>query len=148
METLSLSNALSSYMIRKGHSSEYVDHLKAYFNIALKAQNQCRMTLETLSEIKNPKPYKHHMLVFGWLNATAQFISRIPESFFYAFLFFRCRCCFFRHYFFSTFAFCSCSLIQASTSVCLNRQAPPTLNPGSFPSDASLYAVFSASFKY
>jgi hypothetical protein len=50
-------NALSSHMIRKGHSSDYVDHLKAYFNIALKAQNQCRMTLETLSEIKNPKPY-------------------------------------------------------------------------------------------
>ena len=50
-------NALSSYMIRKGHSSEYIDHLKTYFNIALKAQNQCRMTLETLAEIKNPKPY-------------------------------------------------------------------------------------------
>lgn len=50
-------NALSSYMIRKGHSSDYIDHLKTYFNIALKAQNQCRMTLETLAEIKNPKPY-------------------------------------------------------------------------------------------
>lgn len=50
-------NALSSYMIRKGHSSEYIDHLKVYFNIALKAQNQCRMTLESLAEIKNPKPY-------------------------------------------------------------------------------------------
>lgn len=50
-------NALSSHMIRKGHSSDYLDHLKTYFNIALKAQNQCRMTLESLSEIKNPKPY-------------------------------------------------------------------------------------------
>ena len=50
-------NALSSYMIRKGHYSDYIDHLKAYFNIALKAQNQCRMTLETLAEINNPKTY-------------------------------------------------------------------------------------------
>ena len=33
---------------------EYFEAFQRYFNLALKAQNQCRMTLETLSAIKNP----------------------------------------------------------------------------------------------
>jgi hypothetical protein len=33
---------------------EYVDATESYIRMALKAQNQCRMTLETLSNIKNP----------------------------------------------------------------------------------------------
>jgi hypothetical protein len=33
---------------------EYVDATESYMRMALKAQNQCRMTLETLSNIKNP----------------------------------------------------------------------------------------------
>ena len=33
---------------------EYIDASQRYFNMALKAQNQCRLTLETLSAIKNP----------------------------------------------------------------------------------------------
>lgn len=33
---------------------EYLDASERYFRMALKAQNQCRMTLETLSNIKNP----------------------------------------------------------------------------------------------
>jgi hypothetical protein len=34
--------------------SENLDASERYFRMALKAQNQCRMTLETLSNIKNP----------------------------------------------------------------------------------------------
>jgi hypothetical protein len=33
---------------------EYIQASEVYFRMALKAQNQCRMTLETLSNIKNP----------------------------------------------------------------------------------------------
>ena len=33
---------------------EYIDASERYFRLAMKAQNQCRMTLETLSNIKNP----------------------------------------------------------------------------------------------
>jgi hypothetical protein len=33
---------------------EYLDASEKYLRMALKAQNQCRMTLETLSNIKNP----------------------------------------------------------------------------------------------
>lgn len=33
---------------------EYMEAHKTYMTLALKAQNQCRMTLETLSAIKNP----------------------------------------------------------------------------------------------
>lgn len=33
---------------------EYIEASQRYFNMAMKAQNQCRMTLETLSAIKNP----------------------------------------------------------------------------------------------
>ncbi len=33
---------------------EYADATESYMRMALKAQNQCRMTLETLSNIKNP----------------------------------------------------------------------------------------------
>lgn len=33
---------------------EYIEAHKVYLGLALKAQNQCRMTLETFSAIKNP----------------------------------------------------------------------------------------------
>jgi len=36
---------------------EYFNAADKYMRLALKAQSQCRTTLETLSEIKNPKPY-------------------------------------------------------------------------------------------
>lgn len=42
---------------RKSHDTEHLEHLKVHMNLALKCQNQCRMTLEALAEIKNPKPY-------------------------------------------------------------------------------------------
>lgn len=36
---------------------EYMHAAEKYMRLALKAQSQCRTTLETLAEIKNPKPY-------------------------------------------------------------------------------------------
>lgn len=35
----------------------YIDAGDKYLRLALKAQSQCRATLESLSEIKNPRPY-------------------------------------------------------------------------------------------
>jgi len=35
---------------------EYLDAAETYLRLALKAQSQCRATIETLAEIKNPKP--------------------------------------------------------------------------------------------
>ena len=39
---------------RKAINADYQQTLESYFRMALKAQNQCRMTLETLANIKNP----------------------------------------------------------------------------------------------
>lgn len=39
---------------RKAIKADYQQTLESYFRMALKAQNQCRMTLETLANIKNP----------------------------------------------------------------------------------------------
>ena len=39
---------------RRAASQEYLKQWEAYLRMALKAQNQCRMTLETLATIKNP----------------------------------------------------------------------------------------------
>lgn len=36
---------------------EYIDAADKYMRLALKAQSQCRATLETLAEIRNPMPY-------------------------------------------------------------------------------------------
>tara|TARA_B100001989_G_scaffold243571_1_gene211409 strand:- start:3629 stop:4264 length:636 start_codon:yes stop_codon:yes gene_type:complete len=36
---------------------EYMNAAEKYMRLALKAQSQCRTTLEALAEIKNPKPY-------------------------------------------------------------------------------------------
>lgn len=44
-------------MALKSLNSEYLEHMKAYMAIALKAQNQCRMALDSLANIKNPRPY-------------------------------------------------------------------------------------------
>jgi hypothetical protein len=44
----------------RANRSEYLNNLKTYMTFALKAQNQSRMTLETLAEILNPKPYIQH----------------------------------------------------------------------------------------
>lgn len=39
------------------NSGVYIDAADKYLRLALKAQAQCRATLETLAEIKNPMPY-------------------------------------------------------------------------------------------
>jgi hypothetical protein len=39
---------------RRSLAQEYQATLESYFRMAMKAQNQCRMTLETLATIKNP----------------------------------------------------------------------------------------------
>jgi hypothetical protein len=39
---------------RRALVQEYQPNLESFFRMALKAQNQCRMTLETLATIKNP----------------------------------------------------------------------------------------------
>jgi hypothetical protein len=45
---------LFNNLARKAHKCEYLSQFEANLKLALKAQNQCRMTLETLSNIKNP----------------------------------------------------------------------------------------------
>lgn len=39
---------------RRALNQDYQAHLESFFRMAMKAQNQCRMTLETLATIKNP----------------------------------------------------------------------------------------------
>lgn len=39
---------------RRALNQEYQSHLESFLRMALKAQNQCRMTLETLATLKNP----------------------------------------------------------------------------------------------
>ncbi|TXH24249.1 MAG: hypothetical protein E6Q99_07015 [Elusimicrobia bacterium] len=41
-------------LARRATSQQYLTQWEAYMRIAMKAQNQCRMTLETLASIKNP----------------------------------------------------------------------------------------------
>lgn len=45
---------LFNNLARKAHRCDFLSQFEANFKLALKAQNQCRMTLETLSNIKNP----------------------------------------------------------------------------------------------
>ena len=46
--------AIFMNLARRAASQEYLKQWEAYLRMALKAQNQCRMTLETLATIKNP----------------------------------------------------------------------------------------------
>jgi hypothetical protein len=41
-------------LARRATNQEYLKQWEAYMRMAMKAQNQCRMTLETLANIKNP----------------------------------------------------------------------------------------------
>jgi hypothetical protein len=41
-------------LLERGMGAEYRDHLETFLKLALKAQNQSRMTLETLAAIQNP----------------------------------------------------------------------------------------------
>lgn len=46
--------AIFMSLARRAQRQELLPHWEAYLRMALKAQNQCRMTLETLATIKNP----------------------------------------------------------------------------------------------
>jgi hypothetical protein len=46
--------AIFMNLARRATIQEYMKNWEAYLRMALKAQNQCRMTLETLATIKNP----------------------------------------------------------------------------------------------
>lgn len=43
-------------LLRRASCQEMLPQYEAFMRLALKAQSQCRTTLETLAEIKNPKP--------------------------------------------------------------------------------------------
>jgi len=47
--------SIFTHMSRRALGQEYQRHTEAFFSMALKAQNQSRMTLETLNELKNPR---------------------------------------------------------------------------------------------
>lgn len=52
-------HALQSIFVnlsRRAAKQEYLKQFGTYLGLALKAQSQCRATLETLAEVKNPKP--------------------------------------------------------------------------------------------
>ena len=46
--------AMFSHMANRALNQQNLSSIESFFRMAVKAQNQCRMTLETLSTIKNP----------------------------------------------------------------------------------------------
>ena len=46
--------AIFMNLARRARAQEYMKNMDTYMRMALKAQNQCRMTLESLAAIKNP----------------------------------------------------------------------------------------------
>jgi hypothetical protein len=53
VQTISL-NAIFTSLARRAHSAQLPDHFDRYLRLALKAQGQCRATVETLALMKNP----------------------------------------------------------------------------------------------
>jgi hypothetical protein len=49
-------DAIFNTLARRANAAEYLPQFEAYLRLGLKAQGQCRATLETLAEIKYPKP--------------------------------------------------------------------------------------------
>jgi hypothetical protein len=51
-------NAIFAELARRAalNMGEYIQATETYLRLALKAQSQCRVTLQTLAEIKNPQP--------------------------------------------------------------------------------------------
>jgi hypothetical protein len=47
-------NAIFNYLARRAQTAEYMPQLETYLRLGLKAQNQCRATLDTLATMKNP----------------------------------------------------------------------------------------------
>lgn len=56
MQAHTLDALFSNLAIRARNTLEYPDAWERFLRMALKAQSQCRTTIETLAEIKNPKP--------------------------------------------------------------------------------------------
>ena len=58
----------------RARRTEHMDLLKNYLTLALKAQNQSRMTFETLAAVKNPQPYvrQQNVAVNQQVNNAAQ----------------------------------------------------------------------------
>ena len=48
-------NAMFTSLAERATKQEYMKNLEAFTRLALKAQSQCRATLETLAEIKQPR---------------------------------------------------------------------------------------------
>lgn len=64
LETILISQAVAldtifTRLSLRAHNNlgQYMKAAETYLRLALKAQSQCRATLETLAEIKNPRPY-------------------------------------------------------------------------------------------
>lgn len=55
-------DSLFHEMVRRSrlNMGQYFDAAEKYLKLGLKAQSQCRCTIEALAEIKNPKPYIQH----------------------------------------------------------------------------------------
>jgi hypothetical protein len=49
-------DGIFNHLARKALRCEYLNQYEAYLRLGLKAQSQCRATLETLAAIKSPKP--------------------------------------------------------------------------------------------
>lgn len=49
-------DAIFNTLARRATAAEYLPQFEAYLRLGLKAQGQCRATVETLAEIKNPRP--------------------------------------------------------------------------------------------
>ena len=49
-------DSIFNNLAQKAINAEYMDKLDRYLRLALKAQSQCRATLETLAAVKNPQP--------------------------------------------------------------------------------------------
>ena len=47
-------DALFNSLVMKGLNQSHMPHYEAFMRLAFKAQSQCRSTLQTLSDIKNP----------------------------------------------------------------------------------------------
>lgn len=57
-QAIALDTLFSSLAMRaKLNMGEYMNAAEKYMRLALKAQGQCRATVETLAAIKNPQPY-------------------------------------------------------------------------------------------
>lgn len=48
-------DAIFNNLARRAITSEYLNHLDTYLKLGLRAQSQCRSTIEALGELKSPK---------------------------------------------------------------------------------------------